>query len=123
MSSNHKLSKFKPSYKFSLHQLSKTIEDYEIRHPVSLKMFSFFRSQLFERGSEGTNNTAIVCCNCKQEVCFYLISKDVMKIGHIVRVNKLQLGGAFVGDCEVSPQNKRLLIGLNNGSVRAISYK
>lgn len=80
MSSNHKLSKFKPSYKFTLHQLSKTIEDCEIRHPVSLKMFSFFRSQLFERGSEGVNNTAIVCCNCRQEVSFYLINKDTLKI-------------------------------------------
>ena len=80
MSSNHKLSKFKPSYKFTLHQLSKTIEDVEIRHPVSLKMFWFFRSQLFERGSEGLNNTAILSCNCRQEACFYLVNKDTIKI-------------------------------------------
>lgn len=90
---------------------------------MNLKMFSFFRSQLFERGSEGVNNTAILSCNCRQEVYFYLINKDMMKIEQIVRISRLQLGGAFVGDCEISPQNKRFLVGLNNGSVRAISYK
>jgi hypothetical protein len=123
MSTNHKLSKFKPSFKFSLQQLSKCVEDREIKHPVSLSFFAFFRSHLFSKDTEKLNNTLFLCCNCLKEVYFYLIGKDTMKFEQTIRVARSQLGGAHVVDYEISALNKRFLIALSNGVVKAISFK
>lgn len=49
MSSNHKLSKFKPSYKFILNQINKSIIDNEIRHPSNLIYYNFIKNNLFNK--------------------------------------------------------------------------
>jgi hypothetical protein len=61
--------------------------------------------------------------NCLKEVSIYLISKDTMNIEQTIRIGKSHLNGAHVMDIDISAVNKRMLFALNNGTVRAVSYK
>jgi hypothetical protein len=75
---NHKLSKFKPSYKLHLNQLSKTVIDKRIRHPLQFSLHNY-RSKA-RLASEQTNDYIYIACNCSSLVFFYIITKATMGI-------------------------------------------
>lgn len=97
ISTNHKLSKFKPSYKVSFVQLFKQIVDNHIKHPVNLSLFSYFRSHHFAK-TKKANNWMYLVANCLKEAIFYFINKDSMKIEQTLKINKIHLGGAHIMD-------------------------
>lgn len=46
-----------------------------------------------------------------------------MSIEQNIKVGKAHLNGAHVMDIEISPLNKRFFFGLNNGTIKAVSFK
>lgn len=46
-----------------------------------------------------------------------------MRIEQNIKVGKTHLYGAHVMDIEISPLNKRFFFGLNNGTIKAVSFK
>ena len=69
------------------------------------------------------NNCVYLAVNSLKEVNFFLINKDSMNVYQTIKVGKTHLNGAHVMDIEISPSNKRFFFGLNNGIIKAVSFK
>lgn len=118
---NHKLSKFKPSYKLQLTQLTKGVIEKRLRHPLNLSLHNY-RSKIV-LASEQANDFIYLSCNCSSNVFFFIISKTTMAVEETVLLEKVGEGPGGVTAVQVGALNQRAILGMSTGTVRIYSMK
>jgi hypothetical protein len=123
LDTNHKLSKFRPGYKFALTPLHSKVIETRISHPVKLALLNYHSKPEPMSESSISNDVLYLACNCSDTVFFYMFNKDSMELTDSVMLEGVGQGIVSVASLQVGLSNMRAILGMSNGSVKIYSLK